>query len=319
MEPTKLERLSFIKYLFELAVDQSEQPEPACCVSILMFHDAVELFLQLAAEDFGVSQKKPSFMGYWEALEPKLCEGHPTQKESMRRMNKARVDLKHHGIRPSRLDIESMRGATQSFFVENTESIFDIPFTRLSLIELVGNEGARRLLWQAEELYGDGDSELAAGSVRAAFHLVMQEGYDRRSWFHPSSLQRAEMELQTFTDHAFRFSRGLSDVEEAVWEIQKLREHVFPHVINAIKELSAELSKLSDAVDVLAHGIDHRQYTRFLRITLNASVDEEGKIRLHEQRAEYRLTSDELSGCIRFVVECALKLQERSNLLKYRD
>lgn len=43
-------RLSFIKYLFNLGVEQSHKPEPLCWASVLTFHDSVELFLQLSAE-----------------------------------------------------------------------------------------------------------------------------------------------------------------------------------------------------------------------------------------------------------------------------
>jgi len=45
-----LKRLSFIKYLYQLAIDQSNQPSPQNSASILTFHDAIELFLQLSAE-----------------------------------------------------------------------------------------------------------------------------------------------------------------------------------------------------------------------------------------------------------------------------
>jgi len=51
-------------------------------------------------------------MEYWDlnlikqGLQKKEMEGELTQKESMRRLNRARVALKHHGTMPSKLDIE---------------------------------------------------------------------------------------------------------------------------------------------------------------------------------------------------------------------
>jgi len=53
---TIIKRLAFIKYLYKLAVDQSRRPEPLCSASILTFHDAVELFLQLASEHLDVGK-----------------------------------------------------------------------------------------------------------------------------------------------------------------------------------------------------------------------------------------------------------------------
>ncbi|HBX87013.1 MAG TPA: hypothetical protein DEG09_00170 [Marinilabiliaceae bacterium] len=95
-----MQRLAFIKYLYTVAVEQSKQPEPLSSSSILSFHNSIELFLQLASEYLDVGSKSPGFMDYWELLEPKLTEGGLTQKESMRRLNKARVALKHHGTLP---------------------------------------------------------------------------------------------------------------------------------------------------------------------------------------------------------------------------
>jgi len=135
-------RLAFIKYLYQVAVEQSQRLEPLCSTSILTFHDAIELFLQLASEYLDVGKGRPSFMEYWEILAStsKLPEGVLIQKESMRRLNKARVALNHHGILPSKLGIEAFRASVTNFFEENTPLIFDIKFSEISLIELVRYE-----------------------------------------------------------------------------------------------------------------------------------------------------------------------------------
>lgn len=39
----------FARYVLSLGVEQSQQPEPLSAVSVLTFHDAVELFLQLTS------------------------------------------------------------------------------------------------------------------------------------------------------------------------------------------------------------------------------------------------------------------------------
>jgi hypothetical protein len=45
-----LRRLSFIKFLFDTGVEQSNKSDPLCNVAMLSFHDSIELFLQLACE-----------------------------------------------------------------------------------------------------------------------------------------------------------------------------------------------------------------------------------------------------------------------------
>jgi hypothetical protein len=46
-------RLVFVRYLYELGVEQSHKPEPFAAVAVLTFHDACEMFLQIAAEHNG--------------------------------------------------------------------------------------------------------------------------------------------------------------------------------------------------------------------------------------------------------------------------
>jgi hypothetical protein len=61
-------RLAFVRYLYGLGVDQSHKPEPFAAVAVLTFHDACEMFLQIAAEHNGVTfpkQRSPDFLEYW--------------------------------------------------------------------------------------------------------------------------------------------------------------------------------------------------------------------------------------------------------------
>jgi hypothetical protein len=106
-------------------------------------HDAVELFLQLSSEHLNVGTGHPGFMDYWDVLNVKLAPKELEQKESMRRLNKARVALKHHGTFPSNLDIESFRVSTTNFFQENTPLVFGVALDDISLIEFVNPDSSR--------------------------------------------------------------------------------------------------------------------------------------------------------------------------------
>jgi hypothetical protein len=44
-----MERLAFIRYLHFLGVEQSRKTEPFSRASVLMFHDVIELYLELRA------------------------------------------------------------------------------------------------------------------------------------------------------------------------------------------------------------------------------------------------------------------------------
>lgn len=44
--PQTVLRLGFVRYLYQLALQQSEQPEPMATASVLTFHDSADLFMQ---------------------------------------------------------------------------------------------------------------------------------------------------------------------------------------------------------------------------------------------------------------------------------
>ena len=147
---TATRRLAFIKYIYQTAIAQSHAPSPLSSASLLMMHDAIELFLQLASEHLNVGAKQPGFMDYWDILNKKLAPNEVERKESMRRLNKARVALKHNGIFPSELDIESFRASTTNFFDDNTPIVFNVDLNDISLIEFVPLESSREKLNEAE-------------------------------------------------------------------------------------------------------------------------------------------------------------------------
>ena len=172
---TTLHRLSFIRYLYGIAVEQSRQPEPFGAASVLTFHDSVELFLQLAAESKGVNTADLKFMQYWDVLKLHLQNGELAQKEEMRRLNKVRVDLKHIGILPSKLVVESLRANTTSFFEENAPLVFGSEFDNISMTYLIQNNTVKTLLDEAGTFMEQGTRAKAIDKIALAFEELMIE------------------------------------------------------------------------------------------------------------------------------------------------
>ncbi|GAH70959.1 unnamed protein product [marine sediment metagenome] len=80
---TILKRLSFIKYLYQLGINQSRQKTPQNSISILMFHDSVELFLQLSTEYLSASPRANiGFMEYWGVINQKTTRTTAFSKKS---------------------------------------------------------------------------------------------------------------------------------------------------------------------------------------------------------------------------------------------
>ncbi len=125
-----IRRLAVIKYLFNLGVQQSFQVDTVAGFSILAFHDSLEMFLQLVAENKG-DKASDNFMSFWDKY-PEL-----TLKESIRNLKDRRVNIKHKGLFPSKNDIELSRISVTNFFEQNTPIQFGFNFEDVSLSSLI--------------------------------------------------------------------------------------------------------------------------------------------------------------------------------------
>ncbi len=323
-----LERLAFIKYLNEIGIEQSQRPEPLCAVSVLTFHDAVELFLQLASEHLDVGKKNIRFLEYWNLLSQEVQQGDLTQKESMRRLNSARVALKHHGTRPSKWDIEAFRVTARNFFEENTPLIFGIEFSDISLTNVIQCCEARESLREAEEFLRENQIQEALNKTTLAFNQLIDDyesrkmgKYGRSPFFFGKSL--------TFLNSFFMgvgqkrpYREGFyrTDMERMIGgEIEKRvadyiqrefldREKKMAEFIDKVKE---SLESIRDAVKILSLGIDYRKYVRFRLVTPTLVRVHSKEYKIFEASEDSRgsPTAEDAQFCIDFVVESATILQ----------
>ena len=295
LDESVVKRLAFIKYFYKVAVEQSQRPEPLCSASILTFHDAIEFFLQLASEYLDVGKGQPSFMEYWEILASKLPEGMPTQKESMRRLNRARVALKHHGTSPSKLDIEAFRASATNFFEENTPAIFDIKFSEISLIELVQCEETKNSLKESEQRLEENKIEESLDKVALAFTQLIND-YESRKRGH-------------FGRSPFFFGESLTFLSSFHMGIDRSQVGELADFIDKIKE---SVEALQDAVKILSLGVDYRRYAKFRLLTPRIYRSLDGNYHVSRvQWGEKGVPSvEDVQFCIDFVIESAVILQE---------
>jgi len=295
---TVIKRLAFIKYLYKLAVDQSRGPEPLCSASILFFHDAIELFLQLASEHVEVGKQQPSFMEYWSLISQKLPNQELTQKESMRRLNRARVALKHHGNLPSKLDIEAFRAITTNFFEENTPIVFDIDFSDVTLVELIQCEGVKNILKEAEELLKENKIEESLDKVALAFAQLIDDYEGRKIGRYGKSL--------------FFFGESMTFLSSSHMGINRVTGPEFERLAEFIDKVSKSIESLQQAVKILSLGIDYSRYVKFRLLTPHISRNMKGDyiILRGRENSKVKSTIEDVQFCIDFVIESAVTLQE---------
>ena len=101
------------------ALEQERKGDPLAGLALLPFHDAVELFLEVAAETHPVKLPKSlDFMEYWTAFSD---AGLPLPSAAdAARFNNARVEVKHRGTLPSRHDVEGFRFTVTTFLIETS-------------------------------------------------------------------------------------------------------------------------------------------------------------------------------------------------------
>lgn len=285
-------RLTLIKYLYSQGVEQSKKAETIAGFSLMQFHDAVEMFLLLVAENLRKQDfQKWAFMQYWQEI-PSL-----TMATQMNSMKNRRVSLKHHGAFPSHDDVDECRINVGAFLTENTKIQFDIEFSDISLIDMVSFAKTREYLKEAQEKLKGNDYYQSLLFARQAFIELLKEFENtKENWF-KSIFNIGQEPRQTY-------KKVIKAVDKKEYE----RNIVwFDDIDKTIKELRT-------AVKLTAIGVDYRKYALFNAVAPNGWRDMEGVFHVRESEEYFNKmvkASEELCDMsINFVIDCAVKLQD---------
>ena len=287
LDEAKMRRLAMIQYMYTMAVDQSHQPEPLYMVALLLFHDAVELFVALVSEHLHTRKAGLDLMAYWEFIDQKLPAGtNFGHKDSMTRLNKARGNWKHVGIAVAPTLLEEFRANVADFFRENTPKVFGIAFEEISMASLVQDEAVRERLLQAKQLSSTGEIKAALTEITIAF----QELFNQFDW---KAIETNNVHLQRVSSR-----RPFSRIERTA-----------PHELSRFAEaIERELNTLHQQVRLLSLGIDYRLYIRFQALTPLVSRTMDGVY--HTDGDGRGQSQQDYLFCSQFVITCALRLQE---------
>lgn len=292
-------RLTYIKYLYQQGVEQSKLPEVIAGFALMQFHDCIEMFLLLVAENLGKKDySKWSFMQYWSEITTL------TMRDAMNTMKQRRVSLKHHGSFPSHDDVVECRINVGTFLQENVRIQFDIDFDSISLVDLISYESVRSPLSIAvlnmnnDKLY---DSLVQS---RIAFDNLLED-YEgtKMHWYH-SIFEIGKKQSNKYKD--FVKNASLKNVNNnMVW----------------FKEISETTNELRDVAKITALGIDFKKYALFKAVTphIIRFIGDGYSIESEDLLSERVNISDDLCNiCINFVIDSAVKLQETDyNLSAY--
>lgn len=279
-----IKRLAIAKYLYKQGYAQSQQAESIAFTCILHFHDAVEIFLKLAAENANIKSDQFRFLQYWDEI-PTL-----TFKESMRHLNERRVNLKHKGILPAKQDLEISRVNVGDFFEQNCKTQFGIDFADISLFNLISYLPVRNFLELAQNHLDKHELPDAIENASYAFHDLL-DIYEQTkiSIYHTSPFLFGER--TTFWSNSLdalrELDRGLAD---------------------NLNKLSSSVNAMQESIKIMSLGIDYRKFSMFKLLT--PTVTKVGEKYYAELFDDKKWTKENCQFCIDFVMESSLKLQD---------
>lgn len=291
-----VKRLSYIKYLFLQGVSQAERGDVLAGYSILSFHDAVDMFMALVYEHKNPNQqtknRKLFLMNYFDEV-PEL-----THKVSIKKLNDCRNSIKHNAQFPSKDDIEKIKVTTLDFFVENSQSLLNVDFETVSLIDLVTYPNTRSYLQAAQRYYHEEKYYKGAVECSKAFKTLLSE--------HESSKHLRYHNLLKIGDNTRKIDRTL---------FLSGKKGVFDHRHQRwFDDVNSNLHDLRDALSIIAIGIDYRHYRLFKAITPEVRAWPECKwdVFIDEESFTKRVQANKrvADTTINFIIECAVKLQE---------
>ncbi len=311
LNPAKTKRLSFIKYLYNTGVEQSYRSEPINYSSILVFHDAIELFLVLGCEHLNVGKKNMGFLEYFNSIEQKL-ETSLSQRQSLIRLNKARVNLKHYGVLPNKSELEGFRAITNAFFEDNTPIIFDTSFSTISLADFIENEIAKDLLKKVERNIADENLNTAIDNCALSFQVLIDEYLEsKETWYgdSPFSFQdRSGFKIRQGDIRRNFSGTSINDYSRSDRILADYLERINTHVNN-----------LEEAFRIVALGIDYRRFSKFKLLTpkiFKVSKKEIGdkldelEVARNENSPQLSANKNDVEFCFNFTIETALAFQD---------
>ena len=289
LTPYQIERLALIRYLFKLGIQHAQESRPQSSIAILLFHDAVELFLELASQKLNVKHSD-RFMDYFSRLDEKLHPGPPLpQREGMRRLNSGRNALKHKGLRPDRSELAHYQSIVIRFFEEATLRIFEVDMNSVSLVTVVRCESARQYLHAAEAAHRDNRTADGSAACAEAFDELISD-YERQ---HGDQWGRSPFSFGGYLHDPWFSDEQLTSVED------ELKRH--------IEKLNEVVKVLQDRMRLLSLGLDYRRYVTFRRLTPGVyHVMTTPSRRLSNAP---NITLEQLKFCISFVIDSAFQLQ----------
>ncbi len=173
-----MQRLVLIRKLHHEAENLADQGGLVGALSVLLFHDSVDLFAQLTREVLlpasTVGRNNPSMLENLGELNG-ILPNTPINMQKMRNLGTARDALKHGGIIPAEREIERFRIYVADLFDDITPLAFQTAFSDVSMASLITLKSGRDFLLEALRQADSGNIRGSLSETGKALYLLIHE------------------------------------------------------------------------------------------------------------------------------------------------
>jgi len=285
-----LKRLSIVKLLLKIGIEQSRQTESTAFLSILSFHDAVEMFLLLVYQHEKNTKMSSDikFLSFWKEI-PKL-----TMEGSMRKLNDLRVGIKHKGMIPAHQEVLDIKLSTVDFLQDHYKIFFNIDFVEISLFNLIKFEATRNHLIKGNENLLKNDLEGCVIEVSNGFYKLLDH----------------YKETKTNDDEKSEFDFISTIHLDNPFYSENMDRKVYDSLKDAILKINQNFSNVGKALEVLSLGIDYRKFAKFRMLTpSHVFKDDDGNYYFLDT-AKKAVDKEYCQFLIDFVTDSCLRLQD---------
>jgi hypothetical protein len=302
-----MRRLAFIQMFFRQGMDQSRQAEPLNVASVLTLHDTAELFLQLVGEHRGVNLPRfVHFHEYWKLLDPARDPNGValTGERPMSRLNDLRTAFKHHGTTPSASAIEQACADVRAFLNANMPTVFGIAFDSIDMAEVIPQQIVR------DKVRGATASAIGGDLVDGM--CLLAEAYDDLFGITPGPPGRRSpagqfgSTIRAMAEHDIAGALRPAPGDH----IRRPASADHRHLASLIVSVARTTGEMQRAMQVIALGIDYRQFERFQQLTPKIFY----YMDMHHERHSppgYAPTDADFEFCRQFLVMAALRIAEQ--------
>ena len=180
MDLETIRRISLARYLFQLGTSALRSSNDLHLFgAVNLMQDAVEAFL-IAVGDVVSAEidQNTKFDKYFIAINDRIKPKELPFKSKLLRLNRMRVDAKHHGIQPARDECDRVAVSVREFFDEVSSSVLSVNFATVSAIDLLDEGEIKEAILEAKAARERNDLMNCILGCRKAIYLQFEHKYD---------------------------------------------------------------------------------------------------------------------------------------------